>query len=1121
MKQHKRVASRYDLENSGVAKDKRNNNNYRIVMASPERGSRRAITHELKKDAESYRSATRRAKTTTHVDGYSAEGNPEKYASQLFSWDLARLEQSQLRTNRMVQQHFHYMLPNAGTSPDQLHVHDALHYRPMTVTNEELAEIINLELSTADSPSTPDGVHFYMRSWTLTGGQFRAILSEMTESEYTFDETEEWRKVLDLYHAVAPDRQDDLEAVTITNEDLSALPAATQPAIERQQISTAEFIEHAADHAARLFTVRYIGKVSGPRRPYDRYTEDLRDRTSGVLYEFQEVLDRVFPALTDSAKIHMFKDASLDLPGKHNMWNADDVERVLIEHFDHATLLNRQRGGCFASYIPLQEDVDTFRALNIRFYHRFLQSSSVASPGDHAALVQYYRSIQEYTNNNPTETGASQHRFNDQLRESSLNQGTPRLYKDTAVLLILVGDDITRDDYVNAKTFLRGGSQAGNSSFDYLDRLTRLESDNALPTERPGLDTSPFPFVDLWQWLWQHDLAEATTFLRQYFRITRPIIAVSFGRGVNKITKANLQDEYSTRIHAFSTMVGDLTVQYYDVDESGQPVGESAFINIPHIHPGRDKHSSNNLLFRRVMDLTWHKTFLVASVAMDLIDDFVGRGEQKLHRAQFCADVIRRVNELSTNQHYQSFFTNYEQTKVDLAKQRNGPTAPSAEDVRPVMNEAGRLKLAALGRAEGEAHSEERHKQLQQYWSRNVPELHLHVSHDDGNANFDAWKAEFLPLQKGQFFYTQVLSKLPADEYVEHLLRAVQPGWVEDTSWMLASTRRAAAELRCGLWFHRNKLKDDGRKVIIVSLFPDYYATAYDMQGRAVGVAESCGSMVLRWLRDDGSKVDVRLNVKPAKPGAKINDQSRFVSFTEEGIDIVDAQGNPLRFQVRTDMLAPASVTRAALAGTEGGLMTLELWKAVRRAHDHKVEDDEIVADAQKWDQEKGLKAIARTAKAEKPRQNRPPGTQDANYLLDEFLKQRFPSSGIFRTQSADRLADSTEDLQAFVAFLKTPEFLQHPYQVFWHAALTRSPPDVALLGKNLRVLRSVKQVKSVRHSGDNLVASVPVKETVFHIGPPGSALDDAFATVDSDDGEGEDGDDNQSQASATKRKAS
>lgn len=385
-----------------------------------------------------------------------------------------------------------------------------------------------------------------------------------------------------------------------------------------------------------------------------------------MLHEFAQVLDRLLPAVEDAAQVHLIKDASLDLSGELNKANADDVERLLIEYFDHATLLNRQRGGYFTSYVPLVEDNDAFRDMDLQFYCRFLAAANLPSPGLSDQLHDHYKRVQDFANEHSAETGTCRYRFGDDLRSSMLRQGTPHLYNKTAPLLVIVGKDITLHSYLRGKTFFEDNGQASSLTADYLRRLTRLDPSVTSGAATHALNTAAFPFVDLWQWLRHRQLPEAAAFLRQYFAIVRSLIAVSFSRKVNELTKANFMHQFGAKFASFIATAGELSLQYYETDESGQLDPDSAFINIPHIHPGYDKYGPTNVVLRRVLDLTWHKTFLVASIAMDKIDQLITKGLPMPSRAEFCQEVIDSVEKLSKDKKYQPFFANLDQAKTQL-----------------------------------------------------------------------------------------------------------------------------------------------------------------------------------------------------------------------------------------------------------------------------------------------------------------------------------------------------------------------------------------------------------------------------------------------------------------------
>lgn len=329
----------------------------------------------------------------------------------------------------------------------------------------------------------------------------------------------------------------------------------------------------------------------------------------------------------------------------------------MIEYLDHATLLNRQRGGYFTDYVPLFDDVAAFKDMRPRFYHRFLNGSTMATANMHSELTHHFEDVQTFANEHSAETGTSRYCFEDELRESALREGLPHIYNKSAVLMVVVGKDNTLHSYLRRTTFWEDNGQASSLTADYLRRLTRVDYDG--PSSTGHLNTAAFPFVNLWQWLWHRTPSEAAFFLREYFRIVQPIIAVSLSRQVNELTKANFMHQFGTRLKSFITSVGDLSIQYHEIDEFGQPNPESAFINIPHIHPGFDKYGSTNPALRRVLDLSWHKTFLVASIAMDKIDQLVATGKQMPSRAIFCESVLAQVEKLSGGSQHNGVFREF------------------------------------------------------------------------------------------------------------------------------------------------------------------------------------------------------------------------------------------------------------------------------------------------------------------------------------------------------------------------------------------------------------------------------------------------------------------------------
>ncbi|CAD0032169.1 unnamed protein product [Aureobasidium pullulans] len=161
----------------------------------------------------------------------------------------------------------------------------------------------------------------------------------------------------------------------------------------------------------------------------------------------------------------------------------------------------------------------------------------------------------------------------------------------------------------------------------------------------------------------------------------------------------------------------------------------------------------------------------------------------------------------------------------------------------------------------------------------------------------------------------------------------------------------------------------------------------------------------------------------------------RPLSYTGFGIDIVDVGGNAIGRSADTDLIPDANI-------------------------------------------------LCTPARTEIPLQNRPPRSLDTLYLLDRFLLGRFPLGGTFRSASKVRKPDSTEDLQTFVAFVKRPEYIGHPWASFWVSCFDNDYKwDNKIIGKNLAVLRSVRTVSTHTRQGAGKIA-----ETSYILGPPGTS---------------------------------
>ncbi|THW84887.1 hypothetical protein D6D17_09281 [Aureobasidium pullulans] len=973
--------------------------------------------------------------------------DPVIYAEQLFNQMKANLKSLNLNTSRMIQSNFEFLLPGRSSTKYQLTIFEALRATPITVTNAELGRIFDLELSTETSPATEDNFHhFYIRSWTFTYSELAALCSHMSADGARLPEVSNWLDVAKLY---------------------------------RQKTD--------------VFTIRYAGTVLGPGRPYDRYVEDLGVRTSGILAEFTRAVDTVVPHIGQAAQIFLVRNASV---AEHDvlmtMSDPEDRERMLIELLGHQSLLNRQRGGYFTSYVPFYEDVELFKDLRTDAWGSYKNNRLNCPDETLANLTALFDDIQSYANENADLTGTWKYEFSDNLRDMSLGQATPHCFQNVTPV-VFIGKDISESAYINATPYLnpRSIGQAGQFLRDVIHRLvddeTVANGRDVVPNSF-RMDRSFWVFYDLWQWLAHKDLEAAARFLQRYLATVRPLIAVAFGLVTNNVTRANFDSLNGIKMNSYTSVVCEPSIQYYD--NAKKHDANSAFINVPLYDPGRDKYGSNSPEIRRLIDLSMRYVFLLVDTAGAVLSE--QNSNMPLNRLDMCKAIIARMERLSeTDPIHRAFMAALKSARDNCAAYiRINFSQTASEDVRPVLDHAGRQIIQSLGVAKGDPQSTERHKQLDSIWELNLPELHTIIGHEDSLKN--DWKAIFLPLHQDQYFYLAVLAQLPPDRYLVELLDTVRPTWATNDSWVHKKEVRdsAIAKVQGGLWISRRK--DEDRKYTVQ--FPDAAVSAKNLHGHQVGFVESNGKARIRWIRSDGITETTILDVVSAI--SKSDFETRTLLFTEHGINVVSGTGD--EFRTRFDQQSQATIPLDQLLHNP---KLYPLWSAVRLAHGHNVppfgtQFDESLA--KHWGKKQGVAALVHSATSEKPPQNRPPEENDALYPLDQYLKIYFPQGGTFyyhtpdkevvkdkrRLNAKSKAIVTTENMKQFLEMLDTPEWAKHPYRDFWKGELQgKKIANVALFSKNLPILRHT----TLKTFGGG---SRPI---FWELGAPGSALDEPF----------------------------
>jgi hypothetical protein len=561
---------------------------------------------------------------------------------------------------------------------------------------------------------------------------------------------------------------------------------------------------------------------------------------------------------------------------------------------------------------------------------------------------------------------------------------------------------------------------------------------------------------------------------------------MTLGRSVASVVRANLRhDKGLSHLTTLTSVAGELSIQYYqDPDNTNDTEHEdNAFIAIPHFHPGSDRYhgqaASQPIL--KVIDLTWQLSLHVADVARKYLDE---EHESNKSRKQQCGEILHRIEQQRADDPaMRTFMENFRRAKDALLKamQRAKPATRTwyneNEEYRPLMNEQGRELIASLGQGEGEPGSEERRAQLERLWTQNIPDLHLSISHSTKNKV--RWINEFITLQRGQYFFLQVIADYAEDDYVAALLERFRPEWAEDNSWLHDPKGRKKAFLDCGLWIH----KRDPDVTIPRPQRQARPAQIGELPGLNIGInADGCSS--IRWVRDDDIIISLLLqaprSVIPQRP-----QDIRALAFTEYGIDIVDVSGQPFRYAESGRQLPPATIPSTVFARFNSGDDIYDMWAAVRRDQGHTV-PPRIVASDDVWEGEKGVPAMGSSMSSKVDQQNRPPKLLDANWLLNKFLDERFPASGVFRTAPKSRRPDSTEDLQAFLSFLKSPAYHGHPYAEFWISCFPGGEASKSgWLSQNIVLLRRLRTEQFIHKDSRG---GRQIAETFYFIGEPGTS---------------------------------
>ncbi|GAD94224.1 predicted protein [Paecilomyces variotii No. 5] len=948
--------------------------------------------------------------------------------------------------------------------------------QPMLVSNENLAEILCLRTALCDDSFVgrvrSEGEHsFYVRSWTLTPYQLLSMVQLIREKGFRSAKLEEW-----------------------------------------------EFQSHMA--AGNTLSVRYIGMIKGRRDLLQRSQLDFEAKSTDSLFGiFLQILREKMPTVHDQLEIYELPQLRVNQFSKDNVigsqLTADDTEQLLIQLFGHRTLLNLQQGGQYVNYLPEGTDETLLDTFPTRYFEK-ISKSHLFPEAEWKQLSTLFVEIKEYVHTKG---------YSYQIHQDSMDiieiQARPHQYRGNTVIVFL-GEELSRKHLESGCSFLNGPASASVLVREFIHRIKKLEEKDSISTCSCLELSRIFPFINALPLPGYKDVRKALTFLKAYLQCVKPVLLASYGQRSHATIASGFEKIYTKRLPSSSLRDGQMKLAIC----SYGPTKEEVFLHIPLSHPGRYQYGTRDPRSLRRFYISMQLTILIGHWTMEILEECAVKSEKPL-RSILCMKILDRVKaslqgqpHISTRStenndaviidimdedrklkppvsifsHHVIFgylretvmnrFRQMDLVSFDSLQQSSDMNQETTTVLRSLLRKRADLKngktcpvyglgtfdsIFSLGRAHGEPRSSERIEHLQHLWSSNHRQLHEIIPHAE--CMREEWFEQFLDLKRGQSYFMKVLSHVSGSRYLELLSAVCKPpgrhkprfdGITQDI------------KLSCGLWVSR-KMVNAQR----VELNPRLQAR--DVQGFPVEVRPD-GDIKIKWTTSTGIQKTVTVNLRCAIPETGL--ESRALSFTHDGLDVVDANGRPIRPRnpwQRSSQLA--SFPRSTFASKDGQMLQ-ELWEAVRLELGHEIPKDRIPPAPTK---RKGIGLLPSNSRTERPEQNRPPRPDDANYLLYKFLNERFPEGGVFRTALKDRDPSSTEDLRGFVDFCKRPENASHPYKAKWLDLMDRPRPMISILAPNIKVLRSCMP-KVITHYFRETKRHAT--ETCFELGAPGSADD-------------------------------
>ncbi|TPX73006.1 hypothetical protein SpCBS45565_g00121 [Spizellomyces sp. 'palustris'] len=782
----------------------------------------------------------------------------------------------------------------------------------------------------------------------------------------------------------------------------------------------------------KMCYVRYVGKCRSPMVPYKRMWSDMKQRDSGLLCHFTTILERRFPDTYASGRTFEFPRATLDVFVSDQV--RDDRERILVAFFGRESLLNQQPGGFYASYIPDITDHTLFETLRTQFWSRFRRASAVCSQSIKVGLVEWVTQITGITETYPVETCTSHHAMTEAWLSTIRSQATPRTVNGHT-LVVLIGKDVTREDYLSGTPFLSGSSRAGHITRDFLARLEASEH-NSWTWDATQLTVRPFPFVDLFPWLSLEPVDAALDQLGSYLRVARSLLCVTFSFKVSSCAAANFYHQYGLSTLAdFLSAVGRPRIQHYasrdwltNEQESVPPSGFST-ISIPHYDPGYDKYGSQPRELRRVIDIAWMITIFIATKALDHATASAGNESRDEMVTRIFASVnpdsatrdpllVKVYHELDIAKQSLRSYVEKDRARVSRLPTRDPKFYQEMQALR--AQQAAKDRVVRGFFAKGDAKSESRKEQVDYLWKVQYPDLMLHVLPGPGSEL--QWKEWASSRKRGTSYYMSspaLASRVRGVPAMRNLLRPFAPddagsddSWMEDPQLLQRAIEAKVAQMVAGQPAdHFSSEKQRERRL------GKHAAYHTSLEGSLIKI-DGHGRVTLFWQDPQGSRLRIKIRVAQTLATILPADK-RYIHFFDEGISIKD----------QNDRIMTISRGKESVIVKRSVFSLLEDGEQLTRLPSGTYIPSTLTT--------KGRDAFRSRSKPEQLAAfTLPLAENDALWLLYKWLDHDYPTGGTFNAADPNDFPTlANESLQMRFAQLLT-NYPEHPYRELWYSWL-------------------------------------------------------------------------------------